>query len=384
MRPANVTDYRELARRRLPRFLFDYIDGGSFGETTLRGNRAALDAIALRQRVLCDVGAIDLTCDIAGTASALPLVLAPVGLAGMNARRGEVQAARAAATGGVPFCLSTVSACALSEVRAGSPVPFWFQLYMIRDRAFMRDLLAQARAAGCGALVFTLDMPVPGIRYRDKHSGLSGPFWSTAARRVAQAAGRPRWAWDVGIRGCPHQLGNVAPVLGRKSGLEDFMRWMGENFDPTVTWADLAWVRSEWPGPLILKGVLDPDDARRAADHGADAIVVSNHGGRQLDGVLPTALALPPIVDAVGERIDVLADGGVQSGLDIVRMLALGAKGVLIGRAWAFALGAGGQRGVEHLLDILATEMRVAMALTGCSRVSEIGPHLLADMKGTK
>lgn len=380
MLPANVSDYRELARRRLPRFLFDYIDGGSFGETTLRGNRAALDAIALRQRVLCDVGAIDLSCVIAGTESALPFALAPVGLAGMNARRGEVQAARGAAAGGVPFCLSTVSACSIAEVRGGSQSPFWFQLYMIRDRGFMRDLLAQAREAGCGALIFTLDMQVPGIRYRDKHSGLSGGHWSTAMRRAVQAVGRPHWAWDVGIRGRPHQLGNVAPVLGRKSGLEDFIHWMGKNFDPTVTWADLAWVRSEWPGPLILKGILDPDDARCAVDSGADAIVVSNHGGRQLDGVLPTALALPPIVDTVGERVDVLADGGVRSGLDIVRMLALGAKGVLIGRAWAFALAAGGQQGVEHLLRILADEMRVAMALTGCIRVSDIGPHLLVGM----
>ncbi len=280
----------------------------------------------------------------------------------------------------MPFCLSTVSACSLGEVAAGSGAPFWFQLYMIRDRAFMRDLLAQAAAAQCPALVFTVDMPVPGSRYRDYRSGLAGaPGFAGAARRFGQALLRPAWAWDVGLRGRPHALGNVAPVLGPDSGLEDFFAWMRANFDPSVTWKDLEWVRAQWRGPLIVKGILDADDARAAAQAGADGIVVSNHGGRQLDGTPSTARALPPIVDAVGERLTVLADGGVRSGLDALRLLALGARGVLLGRAWAYALGARGEAGVAHLLELLAAELRVAMALTGCTRIADLGRHILVE-----
>ncbi len=380
MKAASALDYREMARRRLPRFLFEYIDGGSYAEVTLRRNVEDLAAIALRQRVLRDVSSIDLSVELFGRKQALPLALAPIGLAGMNARRGEVQAARAAAAAGVPFCLSTVSACSLGEVAAGSGAPFWFQLYMIRDRAFMRDLLAQAAAAQCPALVFTVDMPVPGSRYRDYRSGLAGaPGFAGAARRFGQALLRPAWAWDVGLRGRPHALGNVAPVLGPDSGLEDFFAWMRANFDPSVTWKDLEWVRAQWRGPLIVKGILDADDARAAAQAGADGIVVSNHGGRQLDGTPSTARALPPIVDAVGERLTVLADGGVRSGLDALRLLALGARGVLLGRAWAYALGARGEAGVAHLLELLAAELRVAMALTGCTRIADLGRHILVE-----
>lgn len=378
MKAASIGDYRELARRRLPRFLFDYIDGGSYSETTLRRNVTDLQDIALRQRVLRDVSAIDLSTTLFGQKSALPVVLAPVGLAGMNARRGEVQAARAAAAFGVPFTLSTVSACPIREVVQGSPAPFWFQLYMIRDRAFMKDLLAQAAQAECPALVFTVDMPVPGSRYRDLRSGLAGaPGLMGDLRRVWQAACRPQWAWDVGISGRPHALGNVAPVLGDGSGLEDFFAWMRDNFDPTVTWDDLRWVRDQWKGPLIIKGVLDAEDARAAVDLGADGLVVSNHGGRQLDGALSSARALPAIAKAVGGRVTVLADGGVRSGLDVVRMLALGADGVLIGRAWAYALAARGQAGVTHVLEILAAEMRVAMALSGVTSVGGISEAML-------
>jgi L-lactate dehydrogenase (cytochrome) len=379
MKPASVLDYRELARRRLPAFLFEYIDGGSYAELTLQRNASDLSEIVLRQRVLRDVSGIDVSAELFGQSLAMPVVLGPIGLAGMNARRGEVQAARAAAGAGVPLTLSTVSACTIGEVAAGSLQPFWFQLYMIRDRAFMRDLLAQAREAKCSALVFTVDMPVPGTRYRDYRSGLAGaPGVGGSLRRFAQALTHPQWAWEVGVRGRPHQLGNVAPVLGKNTGLEDFFAWMRGNFDPTVTWRDLEFVRAEWDGPLIIKGILDSEDARQAAALGADGAVVSNHGGRQLDGVCSSVRALPAIADAVGDKLTVLADGGVRSGLDVVRMLALGAKGVLLGRAWVYALGAAGERGVAHVLRLIEAEMRVAMALTGVTRIAQINRDILA------
>jgi len=375
---ASALDYREMARRRLPRFLFEYIDGGAYAEVTLRRNVDDLRDVALRQRVLRDVSAIDLGTTLFGQQLRLPVALGPVGLAGMNARRGEVQAARAAEAVGIPFTLSTVGVCPIAEVAAGTTKPFWFNLYIIRDRAFMRDLLTQAKAAGCNALVFTVDMPVPGSRYRDVHSGLAGAARRAGdLRRFAQAALHPRWAWDVGIMGRPHQLGSVAPVLGDNTGLEDFFAWMRANFDPAISWADIDWIRSQWDGPLIVKGILDPDDARLAAEHGADGLIVSNHGGRQLDGVPSTAAALPPIVEAVGDALTVLVDGGVRSGLDVLRMLALGAKGVLLGRAWAYALAGGGQAGVAHLLALIEAEMRVAMALTGVTKIADISRDIL-------
>jgi L-lactate dehydrogenase (cytochrome) len=379
MKPASIGDYRELARRRLPRFLFEYIDGGSYDEVTKGRNVADLRDVALRQRVLCDVSDIDLSTTLLGERVAMPVALGPIGLAGMNARRGEVQAARAAEAAGVPFCLSTVSACSLQEVRRGVERPFWFQLYMIRDRTFMADMLALAAEAGVQTLVFTVDMPVPGTRYRDYRSGLAGAAGlSGDLRRVAQAISRPRWAYDVGLLGRPHSLGNVAPVLGPKSGLEDFFAWMAGNFDPRVTWADLDWVRARWNGAIVLKGVLDPADAEIACAAGLDGLVVSNHGGRQLDGAPSTAAALPPIVEAVADRLTVLADGGVRSGLDVVRMLALGAKGVMLGRAWAYALAGDGGRGVSHVLGLIRAEMAVAMALTGARTVAAISSEMLA------
>ncbi len=376
---SSTTDFREAARRRLPRFLFDYIDGGAYAERTLARNVSDLADIALRQRVLKDVSAGDPSTTLFGVKQALPVALAPVGLTGMYARRGECQAARAAAKKGVPFCLSTVSVCDVDEVSKASSAPIWFQLYVLRDRAFMRDLLIRAREAGATALVFTVDMPVPGARYRDAHSGMSGP--NAAMRRVAQAMFKPSWAWDVGVMGRPHTLGNVAPVLGENSGLEDFMGWLGANFDPSIQWKDLEWIRDLWKGPLIIKGVLDPEDAKAAADIGADGVVVSNHGGRQLDGVLSSARALPAIADAVGDRLTVLADSGVRSGLDVVRMLALGAKGVLLGRAAVYALAARGEAGVTQLLELIEKEMRVAMALTGVRDVASIDRSILAELK---
>ncbi|MBQ1498972.1 MAG: FMN-dependent L-lactate dehydrogenase LldD [Sphingomonas sp.] len=371
----STSDFRLAARRRLPRFLFDYVDGGSGAETTLRRNEADLEAVAVRQQILRDVRDVDLSCTLFSQRLALPVMLGPVGLAGMYARRGEAQAARAAADRNIPFCLSTVSVCALDEVVAASSRPIWFQLYVIRDRGFMRDLLARAKAQGVRTLVFTVDMPVPGMRRRDAHSGLSGPWGGM--RRLAQAAGRPGWAWDVGIRGRPHILGNVAPVLGKASGLEDFMGWLAANFDPAVQWRDLEWIREAWEGDLIVKGILDPGDAGDAVRLGADGIVVSNHGGRQLDGALSTARALPSVVEAVGDRLTVLADSGIRSGADVVRMLALGARGVLLGRAWAYALAAAGEAGVARLLDLLAAEMRVTLALTGVRTIAEVDRALL-------
>jgi|SRR5579872_2074089 len=373
-------DFREAARRRLPRFLFDYADGAASSETTLRRNASDLAEVCLRQRVLQGVGETDLTASLFGAKWALPVMLGPVGIAGMFRRRGEVQAARAARTAGIPFCLSTVSLCSLAEVaRAGGSGNLWFQLYMIRDRSFMRDLLATASAAGVRVLIFTVDMPVPGIRHRDAHSGMSGPHAS--ARRLMQAIGKPAWAWDVGIRGRPHRLGNLETLLGSGSGLSDYMGWLGSNFDPSIQWRDLEWIRAHWRGPLIIKGILDPQDARAAADIGADGIVVSNHGGRQLDGVPSTAQALPVIVDAVAGRLTVLADSGVRSGLDVVRMLALGAKGVLLGRAWLFALAASGEAGVVQLLELIAREMRVAMTLTGAHEIAGLGSSSLTTTR---
>jgi L-lactate dehydrogenase (cytochrome) len=370
-------DFRDAARARLPRFLFDYADGGAGSEMTLRANVDDLARLGLRQRVLRDVSEIDLSTDLLGTRRPLPLALGPIGIGGMYRRRGETQAARAATAAGIPFTLSTVGLCSLAEVRRATPGPLWFQLYVIRDRAFMADLIATARAEGAEALVFTVDMPVPGSRYRDAHSGMSGP--RGPLRRALQAVGKPGWAWDVGVHGRPHALGNLLPVLGAASGMNDYMGWLGANFDPSIAWKDIAWIRAAWDGPLVIKGILDPDDARAAADAGADAIVVSNHGGRQLDGASSTARALPAIAAAVKGRMTVLADSGVRSGLDVVRMLALGADGVLLGRAWLYALAAGGEAGIATLLALIEKEMRVAMALTGMRRIAEIDRSILNE-----
>ncbi len=376
---ASTLDFQRAAKARLPRFLFEYADGGAYAEQTLRRNTADLGDIALRQRVLQDVATIDLSTTLFGREMPLPVALAPIGIGGMYRRRGETQAARAANARGLPFTLSTVGLCGIDEVRRATDGPLWFQLYVLRDRGFMRDLIATAKAAGAEALVFTVDMPVPGARYRDAHSGMSGPH--APLRRLLQAMGRPGWAWDVGLRGRPHRLGNLEPVLGKASGMNDYMGWLGANFDPSIQWRDLDWIRAAWDGPLIIKGILDPDDARAAADVGADGIVVSNHGGRQLDGVLSTARALPAIADAVGDRLTVLADSGVRSGLDVVRMLALGAHGVLLGRAWLYALAARGEAGVAQLLDLIEKEMRVAMTLTGVNTIAKINRSILVSAK---
>ena len=375
---ASVSDYRALARARLPHFLFEYLDGGSYAEVTLKRNVADLEAVALRQRVLRDVSAIDLSTELFGERWAMPVGLGPIGLSGLYARRGEVQAGKAAAAAGVPFSLSTLSACSIGEVAEKAGPGFWFQLYIVKDRAFVADMIARAKEAGCGAILLTVDLAVPGTRYRDFRAGLSGtPGGGGGSRRLAQVLRRPAWAWDVAIHGKPLTLGNLEPLLGSGAALQDLMGWVSSNFDASIGWKDVEWVREQWKGPLLIKGILEPDDALQAAASGVDGIVVSNHGGRQLDGVSSTARALPRVAEAVGGKVPILVDGGVRSGLDVVRMLALGADFVMLGRAWAYALAAAGQQGVEHVLRLIDAEMRVALALTGHRSIAEVGSETL-------
>lgn len=371
-----ATDYRAAAKRRLPPFLFDYIDGGAYAEHTLKRNVTDLADIALRQRVLKNMADLSLETSLFNETLSMPVALAPVGLTGMYARRGEVQAAKAAADRGIPFTLSTVSVCPIEEVAPAISRPMWFQLYVLKDRGFMKNALERAKAAGVNTLVFTVDMPTPGARYRDAHSGMSGP--NAPLRRMLQAVTHPRWALDVGLLGKPHDLGNISAYRGNPTGLADYIGWLGANFDPSIAWKDLEWIREFWEGPMIIKGILDPDDARDAVRFGADGIVVSNHGGRQLDGVLSSARALPAIADAVKGDLKILADSGIRSGLDVLRMLALGADCAMLGRSYIYALAAAGGAGVSNLLELIEKEMRVAMVLTGTRSVSEISSDLLA------
>ncbi len=364
------TDYRAAAKRKLPPFLFHYVDGGAYAEYTLRRNVEDLASIALRQRVLRNMSELSLQTQLFGETLSMPVALAPVGLTGMLARRGEVQAARAADKKGIPFTLSTVSVCPIEEVAPTIKRPMWFQLYVLKDRGFMKNALERAKAAGVTTLVFTVDMPTPGARYRDAHSGMSGP--NANVRRILQAMTHPFWAWDVGLHGKPHDLGNITTYRGHTTGLEDYIGWLAANFDPSISWKDLEWIREFWDGPMVIKGILDADDARDAVTFGADGIIVSNHGGRQLDGVLSSARAMPAIADAVKGDLKILADSGIRNGLDVVRMIALGADTVMLGRAFAYALAADGEAGVSNLLDLIEKEMRVAMVLTGAKSISEI------------
>lgn len=371
--PATATDYRERARARLPRFLFDYVDGGAGDEQTLAANVADWSAVRLRQRVLVNVDAIDTATTLAGEACRMPVVLAPVGLAGLMARRGEVQAVRAANAAGIPFTLSTVGICPLAEIQAAASAPFWFQLYMIRDRALVLALLQKAWAAGCRTLVFTVDLPQPGMRHRDTRNGLAGSGPRIALLKAQQLLSRPGWLWDVGVRGKPHAFGNLSDAVPDARDLDGFKSWVDAQFDPTVTWDDIAWLRDHWKGRLLLKGILDVEDARAAVRVGADGIVVSNHGGRQLDGVPSTCAALPAIAAAVGAQTELLVDGGVRSGVDVFRALALGACGVMIGRPWVWAVAGAGEQGLARLLATWQQDLRMAMALTGVTRVDGIG-----------
>ena len=373
---SSSADYRAAAQQFLPPFLFHYIDGGAYAEQTLRRNVDDFAAVALRQRVLKDMSQLDTSIELFGEKLSIPVALSPVGLTGMYRRRGEVQAARAADRHGIPFTMSSVSVCPIEEVAPKIQRPMWFQLYVLKDRGFMQNALERAQAAGCTTLVFTVDMPVPGARYRDAHSGMSGP--NAPLRRYWQAMTHPRWAVDVGLLGRPHDLGNISAYRGSPTGLADYMGYLGANFDPSISWKDLEWIRAFWKGPMVIKGILDPEDAKDAVRFGADGIIVSNHGGRQLDGVLSSARALPAIADAVKGQIKILADSGIRNGLDVVRALALGADCAMIGRAYIYALAAAGEAGVKHLLELLEKEMRVAMTLTSVAKVTDISADLLA------
>ena len=375
--PTTLEDYQRAAERRLPRFLYDYYAGGSGREQTMAANVRDWDRVTLRQRVLIDVEQVDTTASMAGEDCSMPLALAPIGLAGMAARRGELQALAAAEAAGVPFTLSTVGLCGLDELAAAASKPFWFQLYMIRERSIVKAVLERAWAVGCRTLMLTVDLPMPGPRHRDTRNGLAVPGLRPKLLKLSQLLTRPGWIWDVALRGKPLTLGTMTPHVHAASDPDAFRQWIDAQFDRSVTWSDVAWVRDQWKGRLLLKGILDPADAERCVEVGADGLVVSNHGGRQLDGVSSTARKLPQIVSAVGGRTEILVDGGIAGGIDVYRALASGANGVLIGRAWVFALAAAGRSGVTRMLAGYREELRLAMALTGVTRTDQIGPDCL-------
>ncbi|MCB1542170.1 MAG: L-lactate dehydrogenase [Rhodoblastus sp.] len=370
--PVTPDDYRRLAERRLPRFLFDYIDGGANAEITLAANTTGFRDIVLRQRVMRDVSNIDTSTVLSGEQASLPVILAPVGMAGMMARRGETQAVRAANAMGVPFTLSTVGICDLTEVKNAASKPFWFQLYMMRDRGVVQDLLARAEAAGCTTLAFTVDLAVTGMRHRDLRNGALSQSLRAKAVKAWEIGRHPHWLLDVAVKGKPHGFGNLSDRVPDPTRLEAFTAWVASQFDTSVTWKDIEWLRGVWKGRLLIKGVLEVDDARAAVAAGADGVIVSNHGGRQLDGVASSISKLPGVVTAIGDRAEVYMDGGVRSGVDVFKAVALGAKGVMIGRPWVWALAADGQKGVSGMLAIMRQELRAAMALSGVNRIDEI------------
>ena len=374
---ATALDFRARAERRLPRFLFDYIDGGANDEVTLAANSTDFGRIRLRQRVLRDVSHIDTTARLAAEKVSMPMALAPIGLAGMMSRRGEAQAVRIANDAGIPFTLSTVGICSLSEVKDASNKPFWFQLYMMRDREAVKSLLQRALAVGCTTLVFTVDLPVTGMRHRDTRNGMLTSSLAGKVGKLRQLVIRPGWLADVAIGGKPHTFGSLAALVPDAPNLNAFRAWIDAQFDPSVTWSDIEWLRSMWPGKLLIKGILEVDDALAAVAIGADGVIVSNHGGRQLDSVASTISKLPAIATAVGGKVEVLVDGGVRSGVDVFKAIALGANGVLIGRPWIWALAGGGPSGLADLLATFRREFEVSMALTGVTRVSDIGPELI-------
>ena len=372
--PATTLDYRRLAEKRLPRFLFDYIDGGANDEITLAANIGDFQKIRIRQRVMKDVSNIDTATLLAGEPAAMPVILAPVGMAGLYARRGEVQTVRAANAKDVPFTLSTVGICTLDEVAAAASQPFWFQLYMIRDRGTVRNLLERAEGVGCTTLVFTVDLPLAGMRHRDTRNGMLDNSLRGKLGKVWQIGTRPGWIYDVGVRGKPHSFGNLAHLVPDPTDLKAYRSWIDAQFDTSVTWKDIEWLRGIWKGRLILKGIQEPDDALAAAGVGADGVVVSNHGARQLDSVNSSISKLPGVVAATGARLEVYVDGGVRSGLDVFKAVALGARGVMIGRPWAWALAAGGEAAVADLLATFRKELEVAMALSGVTTIGQIRP----------
>ena len=377
--PASFADFRRDAERRLPRFLFDYIDGGAGAEVTLRRNTADWEAVNLNQKVLVDASRMDCSVELFGEKLALPLVLAPVGMGGMTARRGEVQAKRAADAAGIPFCLSTVGICPLEEVARVSDRAMWFQLYMLKDRGIVQEILNRALTNGVRTLVFTIDLAVLGTRYRDIRNGMAGGLgpWGQLRSGLLDYALHPRWAWDVGVKGTPHGFGNIAMYVQQSKNPRDYLHWTGTQFDSSVTWRDIEWLRQVWPGKLVLKGVLDVDDARQAVAIGADGMIVSNHGGRQLDGVASTASMLPRIADAVGSETTLLVDGGIRSGQDLVKALALGARAAMVGRPWVMALAAGGEAALTRMLGLYKQDMRTALGLTGVTNAMDVGRGVL-------
>lgn len=371
----STDDLRKLARRRVPRAIFDYAAGGAYEERTLLRNTSDLDAMTFRQRVMVDVSDVSLATTLAGAAVSMPLAIGPTGLAGLFHADGEILAARAAAACGIPYCMSTMSICSIEEVRAATPQPFWFQQYLMKDRAFNQELIDRAAAAQCSALMLTLDLQVLGERRRDSRNGLTIPP-RLSLRNAFDVATKPAWALKV-LFGKRRTFGNLAGRVGGSGGIRTLAQWTATQFDPSANWRDVDWVRSRWPGKLILKGVLDAEDARLAATAGADAVVVSNHGGRQLDGAPSSISVLPEIVDAIDGRCEVLFDGGIRSGQDIAKALALGARGTLIGRTFLYALAAAGEAGVTKAIEIMRNELRVTLALTGTTTVGAAGPHIL-------
>jgi L-lactate dehydrogenase (cytochrome) len=370
-----IEDLRELSRKRVARAIFDYVDRGSYTESTLRANRADLELLTLRQRVGIDVDKRSTRGTMLGQEVSMPVGLAPVGLTGLNWADGEILAARAAQRFGVPFTLSTMSICSIEDVAGGVDKPFWFQLYVMRDRGFAASLIERAKAAGCSALVLTLDLQVQGQRHRDLKNGLAVPPKLTLGTAL-DIMMKPAWTLNV-LRGKRKSFGNLEGRIPDAKSLATLSQWIAGQFDPTLSWKDVEWVKNLWGGKLVLKGILDAEDAKIAAQSGADAIVVSNHGGRQLDGTMSSIRALPEVVDAVGERIEVWFDGGIRGGQDVLKALALGARATLIGRAFAYGLGAMGEAGVTRALEIIQRELDVTMALCGLRNVREANRSIL-------
>ena len=377
--PASYGDFRRGAEARLPRFLFDYYDGGAGAEVTLRRNTADWQALSLTQKVLVDASKMDCSVELLGEKLAMPLVLAPIGMGGMSARRGEVLAKRAADKAGIAFCLSTVGICPMEEVAQVSDKPFWFQLYMLKDRGIVREILDRAWDHGVRTLVFTIDLAVLGTRYRDIRNGMSGGLgrWGKLRSGALDYALHPGWALDVGLRGGPHGFGNLSRYVKQSRNPRDYLHWTGTQFDASVTWKDIEWLRQVWAGKLVLKGILDVDDARAGVAIGADGLIVSNHGGRQLDAAASTASMLPRIADAVGGQTALLVDGGIRSGQDLVKALALGAQAALVGRPWVMALAAGGGAALTRMLGLYKQDMRTALGLTGAVNARDVGRGVL-------
>ena len=371
-----IEDLRQRHMRRVPKAFFDYCDRGSYTEDTLRANRADLEAIKFRQRILVDVSKRDASTTILGEPAAMPLILAPVGLTGMQYGDGEIHACRAAQAAGIPYTLSTMSICSIEDVASNVDKPFWFQLYVMKDRGFIKALIERAIAAKCSALVLTVDLQVIGQRHQDIKNGMTvPPEWSLS--KLIDFATKPAWVAGV-LRGKRRTFGNLAGHIKGMENVTQLGQWTASQFDTTLNWKDVDWIRSIWPGKIIIKGILDVEDAREAVKTGAQALVVSNHGGRQLDGAPSSIEVLPEVVAAVGDQIEVMFDGGIRSGQDVVRAVALGAKSCMIGRAYAYGLGAAGGPGVSKAIDLIRNEMLVTMGLCGVNTIAEIDDHILA------